>query len=129
MKTRPISDLLKHVAHKRDEGDVQASVVEALKTFGFLVLETSERRRATRCPHCTQMFTPSEGRGTTPGVPDLLVTHASFPRYLLAGLEIKGPRTAVSPAQRHLEETGRIVVIRSAEAALQVMREIQEELL
>ncbi len=105
---------------------MQQAICNTLQTFGFMVLSTSEHRSSERCPHCTRIFTPSSGRGTTPGVPDLIVTHPQFPRYLFAGLEVKGPRTVVSPAQLHLEQAGRIRVIRSAEEALQAMKEVRQ---
>lgn len=58
----------------------------------------------------------SRGYGTDPGIPDLLVTHASWAGAWL-GIEMKSVRTSVSDTQRALAEAGMIRICRSVEDA------------
>jgi hypothetical protein len=105
----------------RSEAAVQAAIVEDLRQCGYEVLETSERRKRERCPHCREYFIPRKGRGTTPGVPDLLVTRETFAPGWFIGIEVKGPRTAIRPAQRDLARRRRIFIVRSVPEALRAV--------
>jgi hypothetical protein len=107
--------------HPECEADVQAAIVEELRRLDYEVIETSERRKREQCPHCGEWFTPRKGRGTTPGVPDLLVTWEDFPSGWFIGLEVKGPRTTIRPAQRDLARRRRIFIVRSVPEALQTL--------
>jgi hypothetical protein len=84
------------------ESDLQSAIEGALRAAGLTVLHTSAFR--ARGP-----------LGTTPGVPDLLVSCGRSPLWL--GLEVKTPRGRLSPAQKELAEEGRVVVVRSVEDA------------
>ena len=72
------------------EDDVQAGMVQMLELLGFTVLVTSRRRR--KCWHCGRY--PSGGDGVTKGTPDLFVYDPRIGGWV--GLEVKGPKTAVS---------------------------------
>lgn len=58
------------------------------------------------------------GDGATQGVPDLIVCRDNWPLAVMAGIEMKGAKTAVSEAQEQLAAAGRIVIVRSYEDAL-----------
>ena len=94
------------------EEQVQAAIVRALRSAGYEVLITSRRRR--RCVYCGRYS--AGGDGVSRGLPDLLVWDAVRGGWV--GIEVKGPRTAVSPEQRALAERGMIVVCRTVEEAL-----------
>lgn len=66
------------------------------------------------------------GYGATPGVPDLLVSKKTWPRGFWLGVEVKGPVTRLSAQQKELEQSGRIVVVRSLDDFVNAMREAQE---
>jgi hypothetical protein len=99
------------------EAATQKLIVDALRLMGFVVLETSRRRK--RCWSCGAW--PKGGDGVSKGVPDLLV----FLRgpWLWLGLEVKGPATRLSPEQRALAAAGMTVVVRTPEEALAAVRE------
>lgn len=101
------------------EDDVQATIVEALRLLGYVVLVTSRRRK--RCRVCGAFS--SGGDGCDRGIPDLLVS-LDDARWL--GMEVKGPRTRVSPEQRSLAADGRIRIVRSVEDALAAVRGAME---
>jgi len=94
------------------EEQVQGAIVRALRGAGYEVLITSRRRR--RCVHCGRYS--AGGDGASRGLPDLLVW--DYRRCGWLGIEVKGPRTSVSPEQRALAERGMIVVARSVAQAL-----------
>ncbi len=93
------------------EAQVSREVARVLRLAGYRVSSTEEHRRRVRCPDCGQCFTPHGGTGVTQGNPDLLVTHERWRGMLLPG-EVKGPRTALSPAQRALADQGLLRVWR-----------------
>lgn len=100
------------------EEQVQAAIIEGLTALGYTVLQTSHRVKLAECPRCHSRFRPVGGYGSTPGVPDLLVSRTSWPVGCWLGLEVKGPKTAISPAQKGLLDAARIVIARSWEDAL-----------
>lgn len=95
------------------EADVQAAIVDALRWRGETVLVTSRHRRRCLCGRY-----PPAGDGCDRGIPDLLVSLGDG-RWL--GLEVKGPKTRLSPEQRGLQAAGRIIVVRSVKDALQAV--------
>lgn len=101
------------------EADVQAQIVDALRYMGHIVLVTSRQRH--RCRKCGAWG--SGGDGCDKGIPDLLVS-LDDARWL--GMEVKGPRTRVSPEQRSLAADGRIRIVRSVEDALAAVRGAME---
>lgn len=106
------------IALRETEAGLQAAIVQALTLTGHVVLETSEHRRGQTCPRCGQWQVLAGGRGTSKGVPDLLVTDEDWPVGVWVGLEVKTRDGRVSPAQQALSDRGRIVVVRSVEEAL-----------
>jgi hypothetical protein len=114
------------------EEQVQRTIIEGLQyTRGVTVLQTSHRTSSTRtctkcrtknsikqtCSACGSYLPVGHGYGATKGVPDLLVTRDSWPTGFWVGLEVKGPKTPLSPEQAALLEKGRIYVVRSWEDA------------
>lgn len=98
------------------EADVQRLIVAFLRLHRLTVLETSRRRRRCRCGRW-----PAGGDGADKGVPDLLVWLWRPGSWL--GLEVKGPKTRLSPEQRHLVARGMVVIVRTPEEALAAVRE------
>lgn len=94
------------------EQQIQDCIVQGLSAHGYTVLVTS--RRVKRCRRCG-MF-PSTGDGASRGIPDLLVTLAGLGPFWI-GLEVKGPKTRLSPEQAALHGCGMIIVVRSWEEA------------
>lgn len=106
----------KRLFHPTEE-DVQRVIVDGLRLLGWRVLVTTHRVK--RCP-CGRW---SRGDyGATPGVPDLLVRRDGWPDGLWRGLEVKGPKTPLSAAQKDLESRGGLTVVRSLEDALEALR-------
>ena len=92
------------------EEQVQRSVIDGLTALGYAVLQTTVRG-------------VHKGYGSSKGVPDLLVTRNCWPEGLWLGIEIKGPKTALSAEQKQLLEAGRIFIARDWETARQIVDE------
>lgn len=86
------------------EFELQSSIRSALKTLGYEVLSTSA-------------VMTKRIRGISKGVPDLIVSHTTWPVGLWLGLEVKLPKGTLQAEQKALLEKGRIVVVRSVEDA------------
>lgn len=109
------------------ESEIQAGIVQGLRTYGYTVHVTSARPKRVRCEGCGSWFWPAKcGTGATPGTPDLLVRRDNWPRAVWLGVEIKGEATRLSPEQRALSDTGAIVIARSFEEALAYVRQFEE---
>jgi hypothetical protein len=128
MKTQPIENFKKQVRTRVKEDDIQRDIIAALRVLGFTVLETSEHRRRETCPKCGHSHAMRKGRGCSKGVADLLVTRDDFPPWVYIGLEVKGPKTPLSPEQAELARCNRIVVVRSAQEALDAVHRAAQEL-
>lgn len=102
------------------EEPAQEKVVTALRYDGYTVLVTSKHRKRTYCnPEaggCGRWFFPSEGDGCDKGIPDLLVTHPSWPSGVMLGIECKGTDTPASEDQERLAAQGRIRILRAQES-------------
>lgn len=97
-----------------NEDTVQRAIMLQARQDGYIVLSTSEHRKSEPCPHCHKKMTSRVGRGTDKGVPDLLLTHETrWPPGLWCGIEVKGPKTPVSPEQKILHGQQRIFIARS----------------
>jgi hypothetical protein len=98
-----------------NEAQLQKQIVQALRLFGYLVLETTHRVK--KCPRGRW----SRGDyGSSKGVPDLLVTRTSWDGFWLA-LEVKRPdpgRARLSPEQQELASLAAVAVVRSLDEAL-----------
>lgn len=94
------------------EAQIQRSIIELLELAGFVVWSTSRVRR--RCSHCGSYS--SGGDGVEKGLPDLVFSHPRLPR-VMGGIEVKGPRTAVSAEQRAAADAGCYAICRSPEEA------------
>jgi hypothetical protein len=100
------------------EEDIQRAIIQLLELHGFTVHQTSRRGVKGRCPRCHQLVKVFGGDGASKGLPDLMVRKASWPPIVWAGLEVKGPKTRISPEQKALAETHQIAIVRSADEAL-----------
>ena len=104
--------------HAETEEVIQAAAIRELTKACFVVLQTSVRYHNQKCAGCGAWARPTGGTGTTPGVPDLIVSHELWPIGLWIGIEMKSATGALSPAQRLLRAQGRIFVARSAAEAV-----------
>ena len=102
-------------AYRETEAGIQQAIIQGATLLGYIVLSTSEHRRGIACPKCHRFFSPGGGRGSTPGVPDLLIRHPSWERGRWLGVEVKGPTTRVSPEQQTLADAHAIIIVRSWE--------------
>ena len=108
------------------ESGVQHTIESGLGALGYIVLHTQHQYHLQTCPRCHQRFRPSGGYGTDKGIPDLLAFHPDHPRGMWLGIEVKGPRTAVSLEQKALAAANAIVICRSWEDALTCVRDVRE---
>ena len=118
---------------------VQAQIIEGLRAHRLTVLQTTVRgKQSLWCPDCRERFSTQKcprchrhvgmPKGTTPGVPDLIVSRETWPVGVWLGIEVKGPATRVSAEQQALAAAGRIVVARSFEDAIGAVRELDARL-
>jgi len=107
-----------------NESDIQRMIVEGLRLLGFTVLSTSRIRK--RCRRCGNYS--SGGDGVEKGTPDLLISHVLWGCPAWLGIEVKGPKTSVSPEQRHLERCGFVRIARSWDEAGQIIRDTWHQL-
>lgn len=110
------------------EDQIQKLIIEGLEWHGYLVMETSRRRKRSVCPTCGTTFWQAGGDGATKGVPDLLVIHKSWPKFVWVGLEVKGPNTRVSPEQAELAAEGFIFIVRSLADALLALKHVASKI-
>lgn len=111
------------------EKHIQESIVKYLRYSGYLVLETSERRKRILCLNCKEWFMPHSGRaGVDKGLPDLYARSPKWPANLWAGIEVKGRTTEISPEQQNLASQNAITIVRSPEEALHVVKLLDREL-
>jgi hypothetical protein len=116
---------------RESEAQVQASIVEVLRLLGFHVAETSERRPLVRCPRrdCGELFRPHHGTGVTRGIGDLLVRHVDWPLALWLNLEVKSRTGRLTQEQERAVLLGRIVVVRNAREAVDMVEYTHRTLL
>jgi hypothetical protein len=93
------------------ERAVVAVIAEGLTLLGFTVRRVGQHR--------------ADLAGQDGGIPDLIVTHPTWPEGVWLGLECKGTHTRLSPAQRDLHAAGRIVIVRSWEEALAAVKSVR----
>ncbi|RYG31194.1 hypothetical protein EON81_23460 [bacterium] len=116
MASRPLQP-----SGKTPEELIQQSIAGELRSRGYTVLSTTVRYRRGDGDR--------GGYGTTPGVPDLLVTGSDWPRGVWLGMEVKGPKTQLSAAQKVLWEGGSICIVRSLDAAIYAVVSFEDTVL
>lgn len=100
------------------EKDIQATVVKALKTMGYLVQETSLKIRGKRTKWNLAV-------GIDAGIPDLLIGRDGW-GPIRFGLEMKGAKTPLSDVQQDLYNRGLIRYARTLDEALQALMDFQD---
>jgi hypothetical protein len=93
------------------EEEIQGLICEYAALLKYEVLITSRRRK--RCVHCKKYS--SGGDGVSEGLADLLIWHKRWGVAGWLGIEVKGPKTVVSPEQKRLNDLGANVIVRSLE--------------
>lgn len=101
------------------ESQIQEQIKEALKAMGCIVLDTSARGSA-------RVMRTARQTGTSKGIPDLLISHASWAPLWL-GIEVKDAKGTLKPEQKQLLDLGRIVIARSVEDALEAVRAMRKD--
>jgi len=113
------------------EEQVQQSITNHLRAKRFIVLSTVHRLKICECPECGHRFRPEGDYGADKGVPDLIVRPTlsrskQWAPTLWMGLEVKGPKTEISPEQKDLAKQGAIVIARTLNEALQGVDAVDE---
>ena len=103
------------------EAEVQKLIKEGLKTAGYTVMDTAVYGSP-------RIMRAAKQGGTTKGLPDLFVTHDSWPTGIFIGLEVKTEKGALKPEQQELLDRGRIAVVRSFEDAYRAVQDYEAEL-
>jgi hypothetical protein len=103
------------------EAQVQSAIVSALLWIGAEVEVTSERRH--KCTKCGEYS--HAGTGMTKGIGDLLVRNPAWPTAMKLNLEVKSATGKLSPEQQQSEERGGIVIVRSAEEAMEAYKRVE----
>lgn len=115
------------------EDAVEEAVTEGLAAYKYTCLVTTHRYKTRlrcftcgdttsariECQTCGKPLT--SGYGASKGVPDLIVTHETYPRFVFVGLELKGTNTKISDEQQVLATCGRIAIVRSFEEAMRAV--------
>jgi hypothetical protein len=127
------------------EEQVQATTIDGFQKMGYAVLQTTHRVKLAQCPECLTKFRPDGKYGSSKGVPDLLVSHPRWPKYLWLLIEMKRPEKLIgvvagqkapkratkwkysSSEQQELCESGRVAVATSWEEALAVTKRFEAE--
>lgn len=91
------------------ESDVQAAIRDLLTSLGYMVRQTSVRG-----------WRGTKGYGTDKGIPDLLVTRPGW--FCTCEIEVKGPKTKLSPEQDALVKSGVMSLARTVEDAMVILR-------
>jgi len=107
---------------------VQAQTVGELRQRGYRVMEASVRYRLVRCPNCQHCFRNHADTGQSPGIPDLLVRSDGWPTAVWLGVEMKGSKTRLSPAQVELLAANGIEVARTPAQAWEITQRAEEAL-
>lgn len=92
------------------EAQVSATIQDGLRKMGYRVFSTTVRGFYGK--------PGGQGYGVDKGVPDLLVGHDSWGAVLMP-LEVKGPKTPLSPEQTDLRLRGMLYVARSWDDAIE----------
>mgnify|MGYP000154931345 CR=1 FL=1 len=66
-------------------------------------------------------------QGNTPGLPDLYVHHPDW-FGMAVGLELKGPKTAVTPVQQSLADNNITTIVRTVAEALRTVQRAESTL-
>jgi hypothetical protein len=91
------------------ESDIERAIHEELNIRGFTCLHTSSHIRGKPASYAT---------GVDKGVPDLIVTHRSWPIGVWLGVEVKTVTGRLRPEQLNLLNEGRIIVAREPQSAV-----------
>lgn len=86
------------------ESSIQSTLKQALEACGYIVGEVAKGRSAK----ATGAWT-----GTTPGLPDILVSHPNWHDGMWLGIELKTPTGKLRREQAILHAQGRTIVARS----------------
>lgn len=100
---------------KTTEKSIQTTLVHALETCSYIVLEIAKGRSAKAAGAWT---------GTTPGAPDLLVSHPDWHEGQWLGIELKTATGRLRPAQAALHARGRIIVCRSVAEGIEAVLDV-----
>lgn len=97
------------------EKQVSQTIQEGLRALGYNVFSTSVRGWRN----------PQKGYGTDKGIPDLLIGRKEWGPVLMP-LEVKGPKTKLSPEQAQLFDDGCLYIARSWKGALECVGNFEE---
>lgn len=107
------------------EEQIQARLVDLLRLYRYTVLPTNRNRR--RCPSCRTFDNRPDAM--IAGIPDLLVTHDSWPEGVWLGIEMKRDASSrVRPEQQALLDRKRILICWDEQAGFEAVKEFGRSL-
>lgn len=114
---------LRGVDGRPTEYAIQRAIVDLLAKTGYIVLTTTVRRG--RVGENKRWM----GYGSSLGIPDLLVSRATWPHGVWLGIEVKRDAKAkLTEAQKTLAEANRIYVVSSVAEVIELMRHKRAQL-
>lgn len=111
----------------KPEAELQRAITTCIASLGYVVMESGKSRSKVACRACGAKTYATGWQGNTPGLPDLYVHHPDW-FGLAVGLELKGPKTAVTPVQQSLADNNITTIVRTVAEALHVVRRAESTL-
>jgi hypothetical protein len=90
-------------------------------------MESGKSRSKVACRACGAKTYATGWQGNTPGLPDLYIHHPDW-FGMAVGLELKGPKTAVTPVQQSLADANITTIVRTVAEALHAVRRAEATL-
>lgn len=111
----------------KPEAELQRAIVTAIASLGYVVMESGKSRSKVACRACGAKTYATGWQGNTPGLPDLYIHHPDW-FGMAVGLELKGPKTAVTPVQQSLADANITTIVRTVAEALHAVRRAEATL-
>lgn len=103
----------------KNEAGLRKVAVTTLRKLGYTVLIIGGGLAAcTKCGARVQT-----GNGSSPGVPDLIVTHPDWPEGCWYAIELKFGNGQLRPAQRKLVQNGFVEVCKSVDTVVECVED------
>jgi len=111
----------------KPEAELQRAITTAIASLGYVAMESGKSRSKVTCRACGAKTYATGWQGNTPGLPDIYVHHPDW-FGMAVGLELKGPKTAVTPVQQSLADAHITTIVRTVAEALHEVRRAEATL-
>ena len=111
---------------RHEEETIQQATIHALRAKGYRVEQTSHRVKLTCCPKCHTKFHPSGAYGATKGISDLLIRNDRWPDLFWIQIEMKGPKTPLSPEQKEKRDADALAIARTVDEAVAIVAKAEK---